>query len=55
MLLKPTNVIIMISAYPFVMLPIFRFFMLRKARGLSQSIIKRKGKKSKDAETIIEK
>ena len=32
----------MIGLYPFIMIPAFRFYLLRKARGLSQITIKKK-------------
>ena len=49
-------VIIILIFYPPIMLPIFRFYLLRKARGLTRVDSKKKMiKKNEKGETVIEK
>ena len=63
-ILSPLNVGIMAIVYPLVMLPLFRFYLLRKARGLNRISITKKVKEkgeidslneSQREETVIEK
>lgn len=49
-------VIIILIFYPPIMLPIFRFYLLRKARGLTRVDSKKNMiKKNEKGETVIEK
>ena len=48
----------MIALYPVIMLPLFRFYLLRKARGLGQVTVKKKiidpKNSKKEQEAILE-
>ena len=52
-ILSPLNVGIMAIAYPLVMLPLFRFYLLRKARGLNRIGITKKVKGKSDLDGAL--
>lgn len=58
-ILTPVTVPIMIGLYPLIMIPAFRFYLLRKARGLGKITIKKKivdpVDQAKEVEAILER